>query len=43
MAQQGHTVRPGEGEALELGIVTMRILVAGDEMPSPFTLSKLAN
>ena len=42
MANSAHTIRPGEGELLDLGIVTMRILAAGEATRSAFTLSEFS-
>lgn len=40
MTNAAHAVRPGEGETLDLGVVTMRILAAGDATKTAFTLSE---
>lgn len=40
MATAAHTVRDGQGETLDLGVVKMRILAAGEVTGNAFTLSE---
>jgi quercetin dioxygenase-like cupin family protein len=40
---QAHTVRPGEGPSVELGVVTMRVLMGSDDVPANgFTLTEFS-
>jgi len=40
---QAHTVRPGEGPSIDLGVVQMRVLIGSDDVPAnSFTLTEFA-
>lgn len=40
---RGHTVRPDEGPSVDLGVVTMRLLIGSDDVPAHgFTLTEFA-
>ena len=40
VAGRAHTVLPGEGPSVDLGVVTMRVLAAGDVTDQAFTLAE---
>lgn len=40
VAGRAHTVLPGEGPSVDLGVVTMRVLAAGDVTGQGFTLAE---
>jgi quercetin dioxygenase-like cupin family protein len=40
VAGRAHTVLPGEGPSVDLGVVTMRVLAAGDVTDHAFTLAE---
>jgi quercetin dioxygenase-like cupin family protein len=40
---RAHTVLPGQGRSVELGVVTMRVLIGSDDVPAKsFTLTEFA-
>jgi mannose-6-phosphate isomerase-like protein (cupin superfamily) len=38
----GHTVMPGEGRSVDLGVVSMRVLAGGDVTDQAFTLAEFS-
>ena len=39
---RAHTVMPGEGSSVDLGVVTMRVLAGGDDTDQAFTLAEFS-
>lgn len=40
---QAYSVRPGEGQSVDLGVVTMRVLIGSDDVPAGgFTLTEFS-